>query len=89
MTHNVSDESSDLQVTSQAPKTGSIIQYDLIVPFLMHLPPWVLALCVIFGMLRDLKGSLRLELLVIRFPAAASQDHSEEHQGDDLRRFAN
>ena len=79
MTRNVSDESSDLQVTSQAPKTGSIIQYGL-VSFLPH--PWALVLCFVFAMLPDLKGSLCLDLLVIRFPATASQGHSEEDQGD-------
>jgi hypothetical protein len=79
MTHSVSDESCDLQVTSQAPKTGSIIQYGL-VPFLPH--PWALVLWLVFGMLPDLKGSFCLELLVIRFIAAASQGHPEEHQGD-------
>jgi hypothetical protein len=80
MTDNVSDESSDLQVASQAPKTGSIIQYGLIVLCQHH--PLALVLCVVYGMLRDLKGSLGLELLVIRFPATASQGHSEEDQGD-------
>lgn len=79
MTHYVSDESSDLQVTSQAPKTRSIIQCGLVL-FLPH--PWALVLCFVFGMLPGLKGSLCLELLVIRFPATASQGHSEEDQGD-------
>jgi hypothetical protein len=54
MTHDVSDESSDLQVTSQASKTGSIFQYDLVALSVLHLPTWVLVLCLVFGLLRDL-----------------------------------